>query len=169
MHYNTKEEKLRLPEYGRLVQQMAKHALEIEDRAQRQAYAEGIIRIMSHLAPQKRNVPDFEHKLWDHLAFITDYELDVDYPFEIRKKDPSQRPAHLCYPQGKIRFRHYGRLLERAINKAADMPEGATRQELVTTIANRMKHNLDAWKGDNVREDKVATDLADYTEGRIVL
>lgn len=156
-----------MPEYGRLVQQMVKHAIGMDDRSSRQAYAEKIIRIMAHLNPKMRGVPDYEHKLWDHLAYISNYELDIDYPVEVSRHDERERPAHLCYPQNRIRYRHYGHLLERAIEKAADMPEGEAREHFVVTLAKRMKRNLAEWKGDGVTDEKVAYDLSNYTEGRI--
>ena len=43
--------------------------------------------------PHLRDVPDFKHKLWDHLAIMADFKLDIDYPYEIvppRKKTVAQ-------------------------------------------------------------------------------
>ncbi len=169
MHYNTTEERLRMPEYGRLVQQMAEHAVSIPDRTRRQAYAREIVRIMAHLNPKMRGVPDYEHKLWDHLAYIADYKLDIDYPVEINRRDTESRPPRLPYPQGNIRYHHYGRLLEQAIQKAAEMPEGPARQCLTALIINRMKRNLGTWRGASAADAKVARDLESYTEGKIRL
>lgn len=169
MHYNTTEERLRMPEYGRLVQQMAEHAVSIADRSKRQAYAKEIIRIMAHLNPKMRGVADYQHKLWDHLAYIADYKLDIDYPVEIHRRDTEQRPPRLSYPQGNIRYHHYGRLLEMAIQKAADMPDGPARKRLTGLIVSRMKRNLTSWRGPSAADAKVARDLESYTDGKIRL
>ena len=37
--------------------------------------------------PQLRDMEDFRHKLWDHLAIMSDFKLDIDYPVEIVKKE----------------------------------------------------------------------------------
>ena len=78
MEYNTQQRTLPLPEYGRSVQNMVDHALTIEDRAERQRCANTIINIMGGMFPHLRDVPDFKHKLWDHLAIMADFKLDAE-------------------------------------------------------------------------------------------
>src|SRR5574344_1379613 len=93
MEYNTQQRKLPLPEYGRSVQNMVDHAMTITDRAERQRCANTIITIMGNMFPsQQREGEDFEHKLWDHLAIMNDFKLDVDYPFEVMAKERMQKP-----------------------------------------------------------------------------
>ena len=87
MQYNTQQKRMPLPEYGRSIQNMVDHALTIEDRAERQRCANTIINIMGNMFPHLRDVPDFKHKLWDHLAIMSDFKLDIDYPYEIIRKD----------------------------------------------------------------------------------
>lgn len=157
---------LKMHEYGRLVQKMAQHALQIEERPRRQAYAERIVRVMAHLNPKLKNEKDYRHKLWDHLAYITDYQLDVDYPFVIHRQDASVKPRKLPYPRTTIRYRHYGHLLEEAIRTVGNMPNGATRQKLGQQVAMRMKRNLSQWKGDGATDTKVQHDLELYAEER---
>ena len=50
MLYNTQLEPLRMKAYGREVQQMVDHALSLEDRAERQAYAQRIMVVMKAVA-----------------------------------------------------------------------------------------------------------------------
>ncbi len=50
MLYNTQLEPLRMKAYGREVQQMVDHALSLEDRAERQAYAQRIMMVMRTVA-----------------------------------------------------------------------------------------------------------------------
>lgn len=174
MQYNSTLERLRMPQYGRAVQRMVEHALTIEDRAERQRYAETIVSVMMGLSEETegqklRRNPDFVHKTWDHLAYISDYRLDVDYPFEITLKDGiAPKPVPLSYPGGHIRFRHYGRIIERALKRLAETDDEEERALLTRLVANRMKRNLADWKGDGVEDEKVAHDIAYYTEGRVV-
>ena len=87
MEYNTQQRKLPLPEYGRSVQNMVDYALTIEDREERQRCANTIVNIMGGMFPHLRDVADFNHKLWDHLAIMADFKLDIDYPVDIVKKE----------------------------------------------------------------------------------
>lgn len=167
VEYNSTREALKMPEYGRLVQDMVEYALTIADKAERQQYAETIIAVMTGLNPKMKDVSDYRHKLWDHLAYISGYQLDIDYPFEIEKKDVLKRPQKLSYPKGNIRFRHYGRLIEKALNDLQNVEDDAERDALVQLIGNRMKRNLADWKGDGVEDSKVARDIAYYTEGKV--
>lgn len=165
--YNAQEPRLLLPEYGRMVQEMALYALTIDNKDERQTYAEAIVSVMAGLCPQMRDVPDYQQKLWDHLAYMTDYKLDIDYPCQPERYDTSQRPQHLDYPHHKIGLRHYGYLTEAAIDILAAQPEGPERDVLTRVVANRMKRNLADWKGDGMDDAKVAQDLETYTDGRI--
>lgn len=170
MEYNTQKRVLPLPEYGRSIQNMVDHALSIEDRAERQRCANTIINIMGNMFPHLRDVPDFKHKLWDHLAIMADFKLDIDSPYElIRKDNLYTKPDAIPYPNSKIRYRHYGRTLEKLIKKAAEYPEGEEKKQLVALVANHMKKSFMAWNKENVDDRKIFEDLCDYTDGAIKL
>lgn len=159
-----------LPEYGRSVQNMIDYAVTIKDRSERQRCANTIITIMGNMFTHLRDVPDFKHKLWDHLAIMSDFKLDIDYPYEIvRKESLSSKPERLTYNLNRIHFRHYGRNLEAIIRKAADMPEGDERDALINLLANNMKKNYYAWNKDNTDEDKIIEDLRLLSDGKIDL
>ena len=170
MKYNTQEKTLPMPEYGRAVQKMVDHAITIEDRAERQRCANTIIAVMGNMFPQLRDVAEFKHKLWDHLAVMADFKLDIDYPYEL--VDPATlhpTPERLSYPKGGIRYRHYGRCLEQMIKKACDMTEGEERDELLRLIAAQMKKEYILWNKDNVEDNKIVEDIREYSNGQICL
>lgn len=169
MDYNTTRKKLVMPEYGRLIQEMVDYTQTIEDRKQRQLHAEKIISVMKSLNPQMRNIPDYVQKLWNHLAAMSGYQLDIDYPVEIVRQEEAGTPRHLSYPGNKIKFRHYGHLIESIMEKLENMPDGPERDELILLAANRMKKNLAEWKGDGIENEKVARDLANYTHGQVAI
>ena len=168
MQYNTQQKRMPLPEYGRSIQNMVDHALTIEDRSERQRCANTIINIMGNMFPHLRDVPDFKHKLWDHLAIMSDFKLDIDYPYEIIRKDNLiTKPEVVPYPSTKIRYRHYGRTLEVLIKKAIDFPEGEEKQNLVALICNHMKKDYMSWNKDTVDDRKIADDLAELSDGKL--
>ena len=69
--HTSQQKRMPLPEYGRSIQNMVDYALTIQDRAERQRCANTIINIMGNMFPHLRDVPDFKHKLWDHLAIMS--------------------------------------------------------------------------------------------------
>lgn len=168
MEYNTQRKKLAMPEYGRIIQNMVDYAVTIEDKAERQLCANMIISVMGNMFPHLRDVPEFKHKLWDHLAVMSDYRLDIDYPYEITPKSETlTRPQPLAYPMKKIRYRHYGYLLETLMKVLADMPESPAREELTSLTAIQMKRSLANWNKDALDDEKIIADIAAYTHGQI--
>ena len=161
MNYNTQREKMPMPEYGRAVQEMVEYA---------QHCANTIINIMGSMFPTLRDVPDFQGKLWDHLAFMSDYKLDIDYPCEITRLEKSKQiPEHINYPAGDIRYRHYGHLLPSMVKVAVNMPEGPERSQLVRLLAVQMKKDLMTWNKEMVSDERIADDLAYFSHGRLNL
>lgn len=170
MKYNTQREKLQMPEYGRGIQQMIEYAVTIEDRAERQRCAESIFSVMMDMQPQLREQPDYKHRIWDHIAYISNYRLDIDYPFEITRLGyEAQKPEPMKYPMKEIRQRQYGHLIEEALKLLAEMPEGEARDELLAQVANQMKQSLFIWNRDAMDEEKVESDIAHYTGGKVKL
>ena len=170
MKYNTQREKLQMPEYGRGIQQMIEYAVTIEDRAERQRCAESIFSVMMDMQPQLREQPDYKHRIWDHIAYISNYRLDIDSPFEIpRLGNEAQKPEPMKYPMKEIRQRQYGHLIEEALKLLAEMPEGEARDELLAQVANQMKQSLFIWNRDAMDEEKVESDIAHYTGGKVKL
>ena len=168
--YNTQQKKLITPEYGRNVQQMIDHCVSIEDREERTRCANTIINIMGNLFPHLRDVDDFKHKLWDHLAIMSDFKLDIDYPYEIiRKENLRTKPDRIPYTLTPIRYRHYGKTLERMIKKCEDYPDGPERDQLISLLANHMKKSFLTWNKEVVDDDKIFKDLREYSHGRIDL
>lgn len=170
MKYNTQQRRLPLPEYGRSVQNMVDHALTIEDREERQRCANTIVNIMGGMFPHLRDVADFKQKLWDHLAIMADFKLDIDYPVEIVKKESLEiKPQRIPYSQHDIRFRHYGRFVQDMIKLAVDYQEGEERNQLIRMIANHMKRDYLNWNKDGVEDQKILDDLCELSGGKIKL
>jgi len=170
MEYNTQRKKMELPEYGRSVQNMVDHALTIEDREERQRCADTIVNIMGGMFPHLRDVPDFKHKLWDHLAIMSDFKLDIDYPFEIvKKEDLVVKPEQLAYPNADFRYRHYGRFLEGMVKKAVEIEDEEEKKQLINLLAIQMKKDLNNWNKEGIEDQKIVDDLREYSNGAIDL
>lgn len=170
MKYNTQRDKLKMPEYGRGIQDMITYAAALTDKGERQRCAESIFRVMTSMQPQLREQPDYKHRIWDHIAYISGYELDIDYPFEINHLgDEAQKPKPLNYPMKDISQRQYGYLIEESLRQLAEMPEGEERDAMLELTANQMKQSLFVWNRDAMDDMKVATDISRYTKGHVSL
>ena len=170
LEYNTERPKLIIPEYGRHFQKMVDHAVTIEDDEERNKVAKAIISVMGNLQPHLRDVPDFQHKLWDQLFIMSDFKLKVDSPFPLPSKEVlEQRPDPLEYPQNFPKYRFYGNNIKRMIDVAINWEEGDMRSGLEYAIANHMKKCYLNWNKDTV-DDKVIFDhLFELSEGKIDL
>lgn len=169
LNYNTRLKQLVLPEYGRNIQRMVDYCLTIEDRQERNLCANTIVRSMGNLFPELR-APENEHKLWDHLMIMSDFRLDIDFPCDVISADNlSTKPEKVEYYQHPMRYRHYGRIMQAMIDKAAAMEEGEERQQVVLLLANHMKKQMLAVNPDGVEDQKIFKDLAELSHGAIRL
>ncbi len=168
MDYNSNRSKLAIPEYGRNLQNMVDHILTIEDRNERNRAARTIVDIMGNMYPYLRDINDFKHKLWDHLAIMTDFQLDIDYPY-----DPPSReffntpPKRIPYSSNHVKYRHYGKTIEFLIEKAAVYEDEKERDLLIKLIANHMKKSYVIWNKDSVTDEKILQDIEEMSRGRI--
>lgn len=170
LEYNSERSKLIIPEYGRHLQKMVEYAVSIEDDKERNKVANSIIAVMGNMNPHLRDVPDFQHKLWDQLFIISDFKLNVDSPFP--KPTPemlAERPDMLQYPENNPKYRFYGNNIKRMIDEVKDWEEGDLKEALVLSIANHMKKSYLNWNRDSV-DDKVIFDhLKDLSNGKLNL
>lgn len=170
LDYNTQREKIILPEYGREIQKMVDYAVGLPTKEERQACAETIISIMDRMTSHSRESEDHDRKLWDHLAIMSNFELDIDYPYDVSEaKKIMTSPEPLGYPMTQIPVRHYGKMVFELFEKLKEMPAGEERDELVRVTANQMKRNLLLWSHGSSDDEKIASDLARYTDGVIQL
>lgn len=169
MDYNSQRKKLPLPEYGRNIQNMVDYLFTIEDRDKRNRSAQTVIDVMGNLYPYLRDVAEFKHKLWDHLAIMSDFKLDIDYPYNPPTPDIlTEKPNIVPYMENKIRYKHYGYILESLIKKTAEL-EGEEKEILIELIANHMKKSYLAWNKDGVDDEKIFQDLKELSRGKLNL
>jgi hypothetical protein len=167
--YNSQRKKLPLPEYGRNIQNMVDYLLTIEDREKRNRSALTVIDVMGNLYPVLRDVAEFKHKLWDHLAIMSDFKLDIDYPYNPPTPDIlTEKPNIVPYAQNNIKYKHYGFIMESLIKKTVDM-EGEEREILIELLANHMKKSYIAWNKDAVDDDKIFMDLRELSRGKLIV
>lgn len=170
LEYNTERKRLIIPEYGRHIQKMINIAVATEDVEERNKQAKAIIGVMGNLQPHLRDVPDFQHKLWDQLFIMSDFKLDVDSPFPKPSREVLQeRPEPLEYPQNFPKYRFYGNNIKRMIDVANSWDEGEMKEALEYAIANHMKKCYLNWNKDTVEDTVIFKHLLELSNGRIDL
>ena len=170
LDYNTLREKLVLSEYGREIQKMVDVAISLPTKEERMRCAKTIIRQMEMKNPQVRQSDNYQQTLWDHLYLMSRKQLDIDWPFDVNNAEKiNSKPQPMPHPQSEniSRYRHYGRLVGDVFEKLKTMPEGPERDELVRVTANQMKRDLLTWGHGSMDDERIADDLARFTDGKI--
>ncbi len=168
MEYNSTREILVMPEYGRNIQKMIEYVITIEDKEQRNKMAQTIVDIMAQMHPKVRESGDYRHKLWDHLIIISDYKLDVDSPFNYPEKGILKtKPKKLNYTGIPIKYKHYGRNIQKIIDEAVKFDEGPEKDALVKLIANQLKKSYLNWNRESVNDELIFKQLGLLSEGKL--
>lgn len=170
IEYNTEREHLIIPEYGRHLQKMINHAKTRETKEERNKLAKAIISVMGNLQPHLRDVADFQHKLWDQLFIMSDFELDADSPYPKPSQEVlAEKPEPLEYPQNFPKYRFYGNNIKTMIDVAVTWDKGDMRDALEYTIANHMKKCFLNWNKDTVEDAVIFDHLYELSNGEINL
>jgi len=170
MEYNTSWKKLVLPEYGRNIQKMVELTKAEPDRDKRNRMAQAIITLMGNMNPHLRDIADFKHKLWDHLTIISDFDIDIDSPYEAPKIEKlNEKPENVPYNTTTSKYKHYGQTIEKMIEVAINMEEGEMKDILIHLIANHMKKSYLTWNKEAVEDELIFKDLKILSKGKINL
>ena len=168
LEYNTERTGLIIPEYGRHIQKMVDQAVGCPDKKERNKMAKAIIGVMGNLNPHLRDVPDFQHKLWDQLFIMSGFNLDVDSPFPKPSKEIyEEKPEKLNYPQNHPKYRFYGNNIKKMIDVATNWDEGEMKKELIYVIANHMKKCFLKWNKDSVDDAVIFNHILELSNGKI--
>lgn len=168
LEYNTEREHLIIPEYGRHLQKMINYATSRETKEERNKVAQSIISVMGNLQPHLRDVPDFQHKLWDQLFIMSDFKLDADSPYDMPSREVLEaRPETLPYPQNHPKYRFYGNNIKTMIDVANTWEDGEMKEALLFTIANHMKKCFLNWNKDTVEDIVIFNHLFELSDGKI--
>jgi RNAse (barnase) inhibitor barstar len=168
--YNSTRPKMAIKEYGRNVQNLVDYALTIEDRNKRTKLAYIIISVMQQVNPIDSPNEEYYKKLWNHLYAISNYELDIDYPYDVVKKDVSLRPTeHISYKENRIKYRFYGQNTELVLQSLAEKEEGEERDQLLIIMANQMKEMYISWNKNIVSDELINEHIMKITDGKLKL
>ena len=171
--YNTDNNNLIIPEYGRNVHRMVQHAMTISDKNERNKCAETIVKIMDLINPNSKknsNAEEYQQKLWSQLFIISNFQLDVDSPYGAPKIDQyKSRPESVPYPSNDIKYGQYGKIMEDMIKAAAELEDSENRSKLVKHIANLLKTSYLQWNRDSVSDSLIIKQLEELSNGKLTV
>lgn len=168
LEYNTEREKLKITEYGRNVLKMVEHLKEIPDKAKRSEQAVAVVKTMELLNPGVKAQEDWEHKLWDQLYIIAEFDLDIDAPYPSPVKEEFEtQPVPLPMKGSKIKATHYGRNIERIIDLVSNEPDGEMKNTLIHSLATYMRTQYLIWNKDSVADETIFADIEKMSDYRI--
>ncbi len=169
MEYNTARKPLIIPEYGRHIQEMVDYCLTLVDDEERNGFAQIIIEVMGELNPHLRDIPDFQHKLWDQLFIMSKFQLDVKSPYPIpTEEEVYSKPNRVPYPGSEYKYKYYGNNIRNMITVAKQW-EGDKQEGLVMVIANHMKKCYLLWNKDTVDDQTIFNHLFELSDGEFDL
>lgn len=170
MEYNTQKSYLNMPEYGRIIQQLVERCKEVADRNERNEMAKAIVDFIGQRNPQLRDEENYNHKLWDHLFILANYDLDVDSPYPIPSPEElMSKPKKLEYPKLQGDFKFYGKSILQLIEKAIELEDGDEKEALIEVIANNMKKSYNVYNKEHVTDDVIFRHLKELSENRLDL
>lgn len=166
--YNTRKEKLVLPEYGRNVQNMVDSLKGIEDKGKRSEQARAVVKVMEILNPAVHSQEDYERKLWDHLFIMAGFDLDIDAPYPVPAPETlTARPMSVPVNKKPVKATHYGRNIEGIIELIAPMEDGETKTYLIRNLAIYMRQQYLIWNKDSVADETIFADIEKLSDGRV--
>lgn len=103
------------------------------------------------------------------MCLTTEKNMKQNYQKSYCKEKMNLQGLDYNTERTRIPVRHYGRLLFEIFNRLMDMPEGEERDALTHLTVCQMYRDLMTWGMGTVDAEKVAMDLAHYTNGKIQL
>ncbi len=165
-HTEPEKQQLILKEYGKNIQRLVDHVTGIEDREKRTQSAYTVIEIIKQLNPSVKQESD--QKLWDDIYIMSDFKLDVDGPFPMPEKELlGKKPLPVGYPKGEVKFKHYGRNIEKLIEKAIEIENDEDQESAIIYIGQLMRSFHSTWNRDNFDDGIILDDIKTLSKGKL--
>lgn len=168
--YNSQREHIILKEYGRNVQKLVNYIRTVPDKQKRTQLAITLIELIKQLAPVAKEAQENPQRMWDDLYIMADFNLDVDNPFTTPDRTILfKKPRKMEYPQHDVRFKHYGKNIERLVKEAIKKEDPKEREEAAIYLGKLMKTFYGAWNKETLDDSVIVKDLQILSQGKLVL
>jgi hypothetical protein len=162
----TNKHAVTLKEYGKNIQRLANHIVGIEDRDKRTQSAFALVELVKQLNPHMRTEND--QKIWDDIHIMSGFAMDVDGPYPKPEEDLLfKKPQQVGYPKGEIKFKHYGRNIEKLIEKAVEIEDDEQQETAIIYIGQLMRSFHSTWNRDNFDDAIIIDDIKTLSKGKL--
>jgi hypothetical protein len=166
--YNTQRPHIILKEYGRNVQKLVEYIRTIEDREKRTEMAYTLIELIKQLTPLIKDQPENPQRVWDDLYIIADFNLDVNSPFPVPERDILfKKPDKVDYPQSQVRFKHYGKNIEKLVKEALKIEDQQEREDAIIYLGKLMKTFYGNWNKETLDDSVILKDIQEMSGGAL--
>lgn len=170
LEYNSQRPHIILKEYGRNIQNIVEYIRTVPDKEKRTELAYTLIELIKQLNPTVRESVENPQRLWDDLMIIADFNLDVNNPFVPPDRDIlSKRPMRVPYPQTNVRYKHYGKNIERLVQEALKKEDAKEREEMIIYLGRLMKTLYGSWNKETLDDSVVLKDIAIFSGGKLTM
>jgi len=168
--YNTQREQIKLKEYGRNVQKLVNYIRTIPDKDKRTEMATTLIELIKQLAPSVKEAFENPQRIWDDLYIIADFNFDINNPYPV--PDPEtvfKKPQPMAYPQSRVRYRHYGKNIEKLIVEAMAKEDAKEKEDAVIYLGKLMKTFHGNWNKETIDDSVIIKDIEKMSDGKLTL
>lgn len=168
--YNTSRPGIKLKEYGRNVQKLVDYIRTIPDKEKRTELAHTLIELIKQLTPSLKDQPENPQRLWDDLYIIADFNLDVNNPYPVPEPEVLfKKPMRVAYPQSEVRYKHYGKNIERLVKEAMKLEDQQEREEAVIYLGKLMKTFYGNWNKETLDDSVIIKDIQLLSAGKLTM
>lgn len=168
--YNTARPDIILKEYGRNVQKLVEYIRTVPDKEKRTELATTLIDLIRQLTPSLKDQPDNPQRLWDDLYIIAEFNLDINNPYPVPEPEVLfKKPMKVDYPQSKVRFKHYGKNIEKLVVEAMKKEDPQEKEEAIIYLGKLMKTFYSNWNKETLDDSVIVNDIRLMSDGKLVL
>ena len=168
--YNTQRPAITLKEYGRNVQKLVEYIRHVPEKDKRTDLAYTLIELIKQLTPELKDMPENPQRLWDDLYIIADFNLDIDSPYPVPERDILfKKPLQMQYPQSSIRFKHYGKNIEKLVKEAVQIADPQDREDAIIYLGKLMKTFYSNWNKETLDDSVILKDIKEMSGGVLTI
>lgn len=166
--YNSQRPHIILKEYGRNVQKLVEYIRNTPDKEKRTELAYTLIELIKQLTPTIKEQGEDPQRLWDDLYIIADFDLDVNNPFPVPEREILfKKPMKMEYPQSDVRFKHYGKNIEKLVKEALKKEDPEERQDAIIYLGKLMKTFYGNWNKETLDDSVILRDIQAMSGGAL--
>jgi hypothetical protein len=166
--YNTQRPGIILKEYGRNVQKLVEYIRNIPSKDKRTEMAYTLIELIKQLTPTMKDQPENPQRVWDDLYIIASFNLDINSPYPVPEPEILfKKPMKVDYPQSQVRFKHYGKNIEKLVKEALKLEDPQEREDAIIYLGKLMKTFYSNWNKETLDDSVILKDIQEMSGGAL--